>query len=385
MSPVKIHIDIDLVKPGYGMHWLIRPLVDTANDLQANGARKPNKDRPIERILSTYRGRAASIFELAPLEDCDFVVVPLNWHEVRGGYSWAAKPDRALIAEVQRSCERARKLDKPVVIFFSESRSHEPVPVPGAVVFRNAVYRSRRSPLDQAMPVSIIADPKKEGFEELLDTRMAWDSKPTVGFCGFSRTVRPVERLSTILYKIYTRIKLGYADVSQFRGLELRNTAIEVLRNSTQIKTNLIVRGESVFLTQDARHAEKRAEYRLEFMRNIVECDYQLCMRGSANHSRRPWETLSCGRTPAFVDTDCVLPFDCVVDWSNRMPIVDESDITRLPEAIAEFHARFESENYEAFQDNQRRFWKEWLTPEGFAAKLAENYQSLIVEPSHQA
>jgi len=381
MQKLKIFTDDSLIKEGMGVHWLVRPLLDPSLAQKCAESVPPGELKPFDRILAEYNRTAATMFELTDLESCDVVVLPVHWHEIRGGFGWIAKPNRELIREVQESSEKAQRAGKPFVIFFSESRSHEPIPVPGAIVFRHAMYRSRRGALDHAMPVMIVTDPSKEPYGRYFLPDADWHSTPTVGFCGFARRVKLSEWFKTGIQKAYTLAKFGYPDVSQFKGLRVRSKAIDILRASDKTKTKFIVRAESVFLTTKKNYSDKKEQYRDEFYRNIADSDYQLCMRGSANHSRRPWETLSCSRTPLFVDTDCVLPFESLIEWEKRMPIVSEDDLNRMPEHLLDFHSALAGERFTEFQRSQRQFWEEWLSPHGFASKFRQHFESLVLEP----
>jgi len=234
------------------------------------------------------------------------------------------------------------------------------------------------------MPVMIIADPMQGTHAEMFVKHRQWSATPTVGFCGFARDVKVSELLKTGIYKAYTLAKLGYADVSQFKGLQLRSQALRVLGNSSLAEANFIVRKESVFLTNSKKHFQQREAYRAEFFWNIADSDYQICLRGSANHSRRPWETLSCARIPLFIDTDCVLPFENLINWSEHMAIVDEADIGRLPEHLREYHTQIPSDRYAEKQQACRDLWETWLSPQGFARQFHANFESLILSPRHR-
>ena len=381
MRKLKLFTDESLILPGAGIHWLLRPLLNPGLAEKCSPTGDLSQLKPFDKILAIYNQRASSHFMLSDLDDCDAAIVPVHWDEVRGGYSWANRPNREWIAAVRNFAAQARSAGKPVIIFFSESRSHEPVPVPGAIVFRHAMYRSRRTGLDHAMPVMIISDPMQDEFADLFMKQQVWREQPIVGFCGFARNIKVSEYFRSFAYKMFMMAKYGYPDVSTFRGLQLRSKSVRVLEDSDKVVTNFIVRDQSVYFTKDMMHQDKKREYRREFYENIAESDYQICLRGSANHSRRPWETLSCGRVPLFVDTDCVLPFEHLIDWSNYMPIVDESDLLRLPDALCDFHSAVDPACFGELQRQCRKLWEEWLSPHGFAGQLHNHFGPLVLEP----
>jgi len=378
---LKLFTDESLILPGAGIHWLLRPLLTPSLAEKYSRAGGQSQLKPFDKILANYNQQASSHFMLSDLDDCDAAIVPVHWDEVRGGYSWANRPNREWIAAVRKFAKQARSAGKPVIIFFSESRSHEPVPVPGAIVFRHAMYRSRRTGFDHAMPVMIIADPMQDEFADLFMRQQVWRERPIVGFCGFARNIKITEYLRSIAYKMIMTAKFGHPDVSTFRGLQLRSKSVRVLEGSDKVVTNFIIRDQSVYLTRDALHRDKKRVYRQEFLKNIADSDYQICLRGSANHSRRPWETLSCGRVPLFVDTDCVLPFENLINWSDYMPIVDESELCRLPDALCDFHISVGPARFGDLQRQCRKLWEDWLSPHGFAKQLHNNFGPLVLEP----
>jgi hypothetical protein len=112
---------------------------------------------------------------------------------------------------------------------------------------------------------------------------------------------------------------------------------------------------------------------REEYVRNMVESDYILCSRGAGNFSYRLYETLSCGRIPVFVDTDCVLPYDFVAPWREHLVWVDESELASLGDRVAAFHEALSDREFEDLQRSCRRLWDEYIAPEGFFTRFHEH------------
>jgi len=48
--------------------------------------------------------------------------------------------------------------------------------------------------------------------------------------------------------------------------------------------------------------------------------------------SYRLYEALCCGRIPVFIDTDCVLPYDFMIDWKKYFVWVDQSELPLIAE-----------------------------------------------------
>ena len=91
--------------------------------------------------------------------------------------------------------------------------------------------------------------------------------------------------------------------------------AIKALRECRDISVNFIIRNS---YSSHANTIELLAEEaRGQYIDNILKSDLSLAVRGDANISCRFYEILSLGRVPLFVDTDCVLPMENVVDYKN--------------------------------------------------------------------
>jgi hypothetical protein len=98
----------------------------------------------------------------------------------------------------------------------------------------------------------------------------------------------------------------------------------------------------------------------------VIDSDYTLCVRGVGNFSYRLYETLSCGRIPVFVDTDCVLPYDSVIRWKDYCVYLDESEVAVIGERIAEFHRELSPSRFEGLQRDCRKLWEDYISPAGF-------------------
>ena len=96
---------------------------------------------------------------------------------------------------------------------------------------------------------------------------------------------------------------------------------------------------------------------RQEYVQNMIESDYILCARGAGNFSYRLYETLSCGRIPVFIDTDCVLPYNFAIEWKKYCVWVNEGELSHIAEKVAEFHSRLSPQEFLDLQSACRRLW----------------------------
>ena len=159
-------------------------------------------------------------------------------------------------------------------------------------------------------------------------------------------------------------------------GIYLRKLAMSHLNASRRVETSFIVR-DAYFGGNPTVMSRVRAEY----IRNILDSDYVLCVRGGGNFSFRFFEAMSLGRTPVLIDTDCVLPFDFIHDYKNLCVIVPEDKVHQVDQRVAEFHACFDDHTYRLHQERVRSFWVEWLSAEGFFRHLSEHWKALGLKP----
>jgi len=328
------------------------------------------KGHPSNGRFARYSEIGHSFFEMSSLDEADFCVLPVAWELV-------ADNSKAL-SLAHEFAQMAKSAGKKVVVFFW-SDSDEEVPIENATVFRTSLYRSKRRTNEYAMPAwgEDFVTKYFGGHLPIYEKSV----RPILGFCGFAYPMKtPLER------KLKTAVKrtaglLGI-EVGKSRGQvslthAARSQALRTLSESALLETNFIIRDG--FLG-GARLADGREDPALlkkaqgEYVENMMQSNYVLCSRGAGNFSYRLYETLSCGRVPVFVDTDCVLPYDFAIDWRRYCVWVDESEISMVAEKVVEFHERLSSREFVRLQHECRELWEQWLSPEGFFANLHRHF-----------
>jgi hypothetical protein len=130
------------------------------------------------------------------------------------------------------------------------------------------------------------------------------------------------------------------------------------------------------FLTRVRYHAGNEKDtgdnspQKLDFVRNVLNTDYTVCMRGGGNFSIRLYETLALGRIPVFIDTDCLLPFADKIPYREIFPWVDVKDLPRAADIVADFHQALSDQDFQDLQKICRHLWVEHFTPNGFHRDL---------------
>jgi hypothetical protein len=160
-------------------------------------------------------------------------------------------------------------------------------------------------------------------------------------------------------------------------GKVLRTKVMNMLSQSPQVGTNFVVRDRffgRAILHNGTKDYDALQRMRQEYVQNMVDSNHIICLRGAGNYSRRLYETLSCGRIPLFIDTDCVLPYDWLVDWKHHSVWVDAKDMDKIVERVLAFHEVLSSEGFRDLQTACRKFWEDWLSPVGFFANFYRHF-----------
>jgi hypothetical protein len=207
--------------------------------------------------------------------------------------------------------------------------------------------------------------------------------RPSVGFCGYAGPLGPAKALTPIRLPVGRRLKRILTDVVDTIGLRkthaVRGRALSVLARSKLVDTRFIIRNDFLgptVISEKSGNAAAARHIRQEYVDNIVDADYTLCARGMGNYSIRLFETLACGRIPIFIDTDCPLPYDFMVDWNSYVVWVKERDIDHIDTILAEYHASLSAADFAERQYQCRQLWESVLSPAGFFTNFGHHVAS---------
>ena len=333
--------------------------------------KNPEHPRAPERgRFDRYTDVGRSFFEMSSLAEADFAVMPAPWERVMQN-----KEARDLALQF---ASKSKQAGKRIVVYFCSDSNNE-VPIENSVILRTSFFNSTRKFNEFALPA---------WSEDLLE-RYAGGSlpvrkkrqKPVVGFCGHAKT-------PTLKWKVQnfwrgavnpTGAK-NRQESMPLLGATIRARALRALADSQAVETNFIVRDRfhgGALLANGGVDFDRMQMTRLEFVQNLVESDYILCVRGAGNFSYRLYETLCCGRIPVFINTDCVLPYEFAIDWSRYCVWVDQTELPRIADKVAEFHRNLSPEDLMDLQQNCRKLWEEWLSPQGFFANFFLHFQTM--------
>ncbi|MEQ1948422.1 MAG: exostosin family protein [Bryobacteraceae bacterium] len=271
--------------------------------------------------------------------------------------------------DAKRCAELAREHDLPCV-FVKHGDDPGDLQIDYGTIFYESLFASRRKENEHVIP-PFVDDPLET--TEAPPAIREKNARPLVGFCGFTG--------SPLAFPVYRAIR-----PEKLTGLLLRRRAIRALRRSKECDTAFILRrqywGGALGLTERRmkaiaaklfgtsstgldlrRNLETEARVHHEFVRNILETDYTLCVRGAGNYSYRFYEVLAAGRIPVFVNTDCELPFADRIDWKRHCVWVEEKSLERIGDAVAAFHASISPARFRDLQRENRQLYETYFTP----------------------
>jgi len=325
---------------------------------------------PSSGRFDMYTKIGSRFFQMTTLKDADIAVFPGAWEHVIENTDALKKAEQFI--------ENATLSGKPTVIFFF-SDSDEEIPYENTIIFRTSLYYSSRKPNEFAMPAW-----SEDFIEKYLGGQLSIrqkKEKAVVGFCGYAPPFKemPLSLIARLRHIIQTcRNILKKLSGINNTGSSIRTAVLQVLTKSHKIETNFAIRekflGGAILPSGDMDFAMMQRS-RQEYVQNMVESDYILCARGGGNFSYRLYETLSCGRIPLFVDTDCVLPYHSEINWKEYSVWVDEREIDQTDEKIDAFHKSLKIENFLELQQKCRRLWDERLSPHGFFANFHRHFE----------
>ena len=355
---LKIYTDLSLLELGASVDLLI-PFIGISNEEYSEG-------RLYAHTFDEYCKYAHEYIELVAIDECDVCLFPINYNQV-----WDAKDRRP--EKVSNFIGKVESSGKQVFVFLGHDISATGVNMEKAIVFSGAIDKSRQVKNVYSYP---------HFFSDLLlynDTTFAPKIKsevPVVGFCGYAP---PLEiELSKEKAISFLKLVANYAGLMKMFPSKIshsyRARAIIALKKSNKVKPNLRIKNTFAFgpngQLNTGNTKESDTDFRKNFINNILESDYTLCVRGIGNNSIRFFETLCCGRIPVFVNTDSVLPFDHIINWKEKCLWVEEKGIDDVGSAVSEFHRNISAADYQKLQGELRNLWVEYLSPLGFYKNL---------------
>jgi len=289
----------------------------------------------------------------------DFVSTP---------YAWNFYTENNCINDFMKIYKEVENHQKKLIVFQNGDYTAN-IPVPGLIIVQPSAYKSRNGELEQNLfSISpFISDFVKLYCQGQQDIRQK-QKKPVVGFCGQAagNYVDSVKRYSLFLSRqIFFKLRILNNEPPPFETTTFRKKVLSHIKSEPQITTNYLLRRKY----RAGYTVPKKDPYhptRLEFVKNILDSDYTVCIRGGGNFSVRFYEALALGRIPIFINTDCVLPYDNILNYKDFCVWVEKDEIKFIGEKVLSFHNSLSQSQFIEVQKMCRNIWLEYLSKEGY-------------------
>jgi len=302
----------------------------------------------------------ATHFELVPeIEQADLCVLPDNWPR------YVANKKVTLAKEFADIAAARGKL----TLVWSGGDPEWIIPIENAILVQEGLHKSVNRRVAFAFERPGFVDDYVEKYQNGAWQPLPKTARPTVGFCGqaagnvHSRVMFFLRNALTSL-----RYSLGVSAIlPNFIGYpaNLRAKTLNLLQCYPEIDANFIIR-DRYKAGAASGIALSNEQSRLEFVENILNNIYTVCVRGGGNFSKRFYETLACGRIPVFVDTDCVLPYEEFINWDEHIVRVKKEDLSLIGDIVSQHHARMSASSLEEMQCSNSKLWLDQLSPSGY-------------------
>jgi len=321
---------------------------------------REGKSTPITTAIFRQQSFDTSYYSLTENSDqADYIFLPYS-------YWFLLKHDPQLIAAYVRE---AQNIGKPLLID-AIGDTMKAIDIPNSVVLRYAQYGNRLKDNDVLIP--LYAEDLLESYKGGKISIRSKSERPSIGFVGWSSL--PLLTYPKTHIKDFPVRFLGFF-TTRFdlyrKGVLLRNKALKILESSSGIDTKFIYRKS---FSANTKTAEGDIDVlRKEFVDNIVDSDYALCVKGDANQSTRFFEALSLGRVPLFIDTDIVFPLEDIIAYKDFCVFVNYRDLKKLPQILIDFHNDVSPEKFGEMQLQARDAYEKYLRIDVFTKYLMED------------
>ncbi|MDG1950354.1 MAG: exostosin family protein [bacterium] len=250
--------------------------------------------------------------EYSSLEECDYAVLP---------YKYEDTPETAAL--IKEANDAGKKI---IVIYNDDDEGPVNVSPEQGYVFRTSFNTRERKENEFAFP-AFTGD-----FYDQSKTITDEKEQLTVGFCGQA-------------------------------FIPIRRKAIQKLRKQDILETNFILR--KGFWAPEL----PKAQARREFLDNLKDNLFILCVRGAGNFSYRLYETMMMGRVPIIIDSDQIFPFEDKINYDECAIVIPEDEVSNIAGHIDEWLGRNRMALTE-LQGYNRQLWEKYLAPSGWLSNF---------------
>jgi hypothetical protein len=291
------------------------------------------------------------------LEDADFYFIPHNY--------WLLKKYNPTL--LKTFVQEASGQEQPILIDAYGDSTAE-IDLTNSVIMRTSQYRFNLKTNEIIVPAYA-----EDLLQSYCNNQLAIRAKPQVpviGFCGWGKPqlTTAITNWPKTAYLNCLSIFNPKADALK-KGLFFRESILKKMTNYPDIQTNFVINhAYSGYLL----NPNQKNQLRMQFVDNLLNSDYVLCVKGDGNYSMRFYEALSLGRIPLFLDTECVLPLSDQINYKNSCVFVSHQEIKDIGKIIVNFHQNVAPDEFVKMQIKSREIFDEYLRINSFTRHLVK-------------
>lgn len=356
-QPLELWVNEDLILPGCRPSFL----------LMHETLRESHPELEYWNLLREILPKIVKVHRFKNLRDAgSLVIIPNDYRDYFG------KPQKKALDQFKKEVLASGR----TLITFTPGMEYKPEP--GELAFATSVYQV---PGEKLIPIPIWIYDLRSKISEIAKPEL-----PTVSFVGNTTYRGKISALAGL--PMPHRVKSWLAS-SRFvnqnislggrRGIGriVRSKVIQVAKSAPNLHTEIIARTTDFFLM----NAEEQKKARTEYVQNIQDNAYNLCMRGDNNDNYRMYEVMSAGRIPILIDTNFQLPILKNSRWEDFCVIVPFQEIDRLGEIVEEFHRKLSPEDFLAVCQKSRSAFEE-LLPHNFVFQILQEIANYSAQSS---
>ena len=299
----------------------------------------------------------------------DYFLLPFSWN-------YYISYDN--LKEALDYINKAKSFGKNIIIFFTGDYYYSMPKHDNIIGLHTSIYKSKKNVKSIPLPV-IIQDPLLKLEKEEISISK-YNKRPSIGFCGQSDPNLIISSIK-MAQLIWQNMKYSLNLSNYYLGPAipptlLRKKALDILDNSNKVHSNFIRRTR--YQGGVSKEDKNFKMIRKEFYQNIEKNHYTLCVRGTGNFSARFYETLSLGRIPVLINTDCILPFANQINWREHIICIEQNELADIDYKILDFHTSLSQDSLAHIQKMNRKLWKNKFSFPGFVRQLTSNLKEAV-------
>ncbi len=311
------------------------------------------------------------------INKCDFCVFPRNFKI-------------EFFPILKKEALKAKSYNKRIIVFY-ETDIETPIPyIDNIIVFRTSLT-SESPKYELGLPTFVkplnIDDNNNKNIQKISIWYVwYWWSIP------LKLTIRDKIRKLKIIYWVYN--KLIYFNIIlalfPFKHLNLNKNSYPfkltyITFTLFQYGKWLIVRSKVIKHLKSSKYIFNRISrdkilnpkviwsLRNDYIENVKNSTFIMIARGHWNHAYRLYESMSAWRIPLFIDTNCRLPLEDIIEYKNLFVWVPFKDIHMIETYIDSYISK-NGKMLDKIEEEIKKIYKHNLTMNGFFQTILKQW-----------